>query len=174
MSLQKIALITAMMVNVSPSFAQNSVPDFGQFPIADSDQFSGTPAPVDIFSCPGANNFRTQLQNGAAKGPNYAGRYTIVTLSCGPMCQNNWLIDAPTGKIVGQFQSKIYARYQPDSTLLVVNPPDPDIKRGYEKEPQLSVWNTIETKYQVFQNTKFKVLQKNKWVDLCSWKSGGN
>ena len=174
MSLQRIAFVVAMTMNVSPSFAQNSLPHFEQFPIADSDQFLGTPAPVDIFSYPGANKFRAQLEDGAAKGPNYAGHYTIVTLSCGTMCQDNWVIDAPTGKIVGEFKSKIYLRYQPDSTLLVVNPPDPDIKKGYDRDPQQPIWKTIETKYQVFQNAKFEVVQKNKWVDLFDWMSGGN
>lgn len=173
MSLQKLAFITAMMVSVSPSFAQNSLPRFAQFPVADSDQFAGTPASVDIFSYPGASKFRTQLQEGAAKGPNYAGHYTIVTLPCGQMCQDNWVIDAPTGKIVNRFQSKIYVRYQPDSTLLIVNPPDPDMKKGYEREPQLPVWKTIETRYQTFQNAKFEMVQKNKWVDLFNWMSGG-
>lgn len=170
----KIAFVMAMVASLTPSFAQNSLPAFRQFPIQESDQLIGAPAAVDLFSYPGAKKFRTQIQEGAAKGPNYAGHYTIITISCGKMCQDNWVVDAQTGKIVGKFKSKIYARYQPDSTLLVVNPPDPEIKRGYEKDPQHPIWQTIETRYQVLQNAKFDVVQKNKWVNLLDWMSGGN
>jgi hypothetical protein len=54
------------------------------------------PAPVVLASKP-ARAFRTQLREAAAKGPNFAGHYTIATWGCGAGCEDWAIIDAATG-----------------------------------------------------------------------------
>lgn len=60
--------------------------------------WSGTPAKArqdTRFS----RLFRTALKNGAAKGPNFAGRFTIVEFGCGTACANWAVVDARTGQV---------------------------------------------------------------------------
>jgi hypothetical protein len=60
--------------------------------------WSGTPAKArqdTRFS----RLFRTVLKNGAVKGPNFAGRFTIVEFGCGAACVNWAVVDARTGQV---------------------------------------------------------------------------
>jgi len=148
----------------SPGHAE--YPDFAQNPVSDIDMFDGTPAPVDILSYPKAVNYRKQLTDGAAKGPNFAGHYTVVTIECGTLCQENWIVDAQTGKIVNKIHSELYTRYQPDSNLLIVNPADPDIKISYEKHPQAANWDKIKTSYVLWDNNKFYTIHQDNWTNV--------
>jgi hypothetical protein len=70
--------------------------------------------------------FRTVIRIGAAKGPNFAGHYTIVEWGCGSNCVVYAVVDALTGKV---FDSKlppvnnVYPcglSYKLESTLFVV------------------------------------------------------
>ena len=54
---------------------------------------------MDLASYPGASRFRTRLREGAAKGPNFAGHFTVVTWGCGSSCQEHAIVDAQTGKV---------------------------------------------------------------------------
>lgn len=85
--------------------------------------FRGTPAPVDLESAPGAREFRTVLREGAAAGPNFAGRYTVVVWGCGSPCQRFAVVDAKTGEVTfGPRSLTVGARYRLDSELLVADP----------------------------------------------------
>ncbi len=160
----KPALLAFMILGSSSSFAQ--YPDFAQNPVPDREMFEGTPAPVDILSYKDAEEYRVQLTAGATKGPNFAGHYTIVTTECGPLCQENWVVDAQTGKIKDKIHSELYARYQPDSNLIIVNPPDPDIKVGYEKDPGAAQWREIKTSYILWSDDKFNLIHQDNWTNV--------
>lgn len=75
---------------------QGAVPRYEDFPVAKI--YKGKPAPP-VLSSPDARTFRTRLREGAAKGPNFAGRYTIVGWGCGSSCQQLAVVDAQTGKV---------------------------------------------------------------------------
>ena len=57
------------------------------------------PAPVDLASNRSAREFRTVLKDGAAKGPNFAGHFTIVGWGCGTSCLQWAIVDATTGRV---------------------------------------------------------------------------
>lgn len=59
-----------------------------------------TPTPLDLASYPGARRFRTVLRNGARRGPNFAGHYTVVSWGCGSPCTEFVIVNGWTGKIV--------------------------------------------------------------------------
>jgi hypothetical protein len=73
------------------------LPVFEDFPAVEI--FKGKPARVDLGSHPDAHRFRTRLTQGAAKGPNFAGHFTVVMWHCGTSCQTMALVDAKTGPV---------------------------------------------------------------------------
>lgn len=76
---------------------QEKLPRYEDFPV--SKIFRGKPARPLLARNPQARNFRTRLKEGALKGPNFAGHYTIVTWGCGSGCQQLAIIDAQTGRV---------------------------------------------------------------------------
>src|SRR5262249_54869459 len=46
-----------------------------------------------------ARMFRTVIRNGAEKGPNFAGHYTIVSWGCGTACVTVAIVDAISGEV---------------------------------------------------------------------------
>jgi hypothetical protein len=58
--------------------------------------FKGKPAPALLAR---NERFRTVIRRGAAKGPNFAGRFTVVGWGCGAGCVAAVLVDAATGRI---------------------------------------------------------------------------
>lgn len=158
--------LMSIMLNITPSYGEKALPDFSQYKVKTTDVMKGKPKPVDLSSYKGAKTYRTKLREGAKAGPNFAGHYTIVTYGCGTQCQDNWVIDERTGKIIDRFESAIGSKYQLDSDLLIVNPPDPDLKKAYEEHPEQPILGDLETTYKVLKNGKFDVVHKTKWVDV--------
>jgi len=89
--------------------------------------YDGSLADLDENSHPDAGTFRTSLQEGLRNGVNFAGKYTVVTVGCGSTCQQHFIIDRTTGKIIEKIQSSIGAKYSSDSRIFIVNPPDSTI-----------------------------------------------
>ena len=160
----KTTFLIAGVMGAMPAYA--ALPNFAEHPVHPEEIFKETPRPVDLSSYPGAKTFRTKLKEGAERGPNFAGHYTIVTYGCGTQCQDNWIIDAKTGKILDRFSSILSTKYQSDSLLIIINPPDPDLKRGYENDPNAPFWSAIQTTYNIWKDNKFSVIYKDKWVNL--------
>lgn len=150
---------------VGSSSLQATLPKFSDYAVPHSLLFTGVPAPVDFSSYKDANTYHTILSKGAEKGPNFAGHYTVVSFGCGTQCQDNWIIDAVTGKIHARFSSIIGQKYQVDSLLMVVNPPEEQLKRAYEQYPDQPLLGEMDTTAQVWENNEFKVIQTIKWVD---------
>jgi len=97
------ALIVFIMLAVFGVNAQTSVPTsserllrFEDYPATEI--FKGSPAPPKLRR-PGDRLFRTKIREGAAKGPNYAGHYTIATWGCGTGCVSIAIVDAKNGRI---------------------------------------------------------------------------
>ena len=151
---------------IGPSYAKIKVPTFETYRLSEKAIFKGLPADVDLTSYKGARTFRTKLREGAKQGPNFAGHYTVVTIGCGTQCQQNWIIEARTGKILDSFPSIVGIAYQLNSLLLVVNPPDPHLKNAFAEHPEQPLLGTMETTYKILQDHKFDILYQAKWVDI--------
>ncbi|HET7025543.1 MAG TPA: hypothetical protein VFI39_10105 [Gemmatimonadales bacterium] len=102
-----VANAWANTVALTPWAEAHGAPTLQQFPVAEV--YRGRPAPVDFRPVPRAREYRTVLEEGAAAGPNFAGRYTVVVWGCGSPCVQFAILDAPTGHIL---------LYQPDSTYI--------------------------------------------------------
>ncbi len=85
--------------------------------------FSRTPAPVNFGSAEGARRFRTVLREGAAKGPNFADHYTVITWGCGSPCVLMAIVDADDGHVF-MYGTSFVRRpmFRRDSRLLVDDP----------------------------------------------------
>ena len=77
---------------------RKDAPRFGMYPAKTLEKTR--PAPVDLNSDPSARMFRTRLRNGAAKGPNFAGHYTVVVWGCGASCVTFAIVDSLTGRVI--------------------------------------------------------------------------
>ncbi|MCP2044150.1 hypothetical protein [Pontibacter sp. HSC-36F09] len=86
--------------------------------------YRGRLAPLDEASLTDARQFREALQEGLKQGVNFAGRYTVVTMECGPTCQEHYVVDRQDGKVLDKLQSSTGAQFSPDSRIFIVNPPD--------------------------------------------------
>ena len=120
-------------------------PRFEDYPATTS--FKGRPAPAKIVSSK-AKLFRSAIRNGASKGPNFAGHYTLVPWGCGSSCRQFAIVDAQNGTVyipAGQMvlltdpwtqndplAAEEPVRFRKDSRLLIL------VGGGYiGKKPQL-------------------------------------
>ena len=76
---------------------QMAAPTFDQYKITEA-PFKGKPAPP-VLKTAEERQFRTVIRTGAAKGPNFAGGYTVVEWGCGGGCVSVVVVDAATGEI---------------------------------------------------------------------------
>jgi hypothetical protein len=162
----KTFLFSTIFICPMNMYADSELPEFSKYPIQESDKLIGEPSPVDMGSYPGASTYKTKLQEGAQGGPNFAGHYTIVAIGCGTQCEEDWVIDAKTGKIIDKFSSIIGVKYQLDSKLLIINPPDAQLKAAYEAHPEQPLLGTMETIYEVLKEGSFSILRSRRWADL--------
>ncbi len=159
----KTTLLAFILFGATPLYAV--LPDPSAYPVPSEAMFKGEPASVDFSSYEGAAKFKTKLIEGAKRGPNYAGHYTVVSIGCGTQCQESWVLEAQTGKIVDKIPSVIGVKFQLNSTLMVVNPPDEQLKKAYEAHPEQPLLGTMETTYQILKDNKFDVVLKEKWAE---------
>jgi len=61
--------------------------------------FAGKPATPNFSTHKEARRYRALLRNQSKTGPNFAGHYTIVTISCGTSCAIIAVVDAQTGDV---------------------------------------------------------------------------
>ena len=96
---------------------------FEDYPATDT--LRQKPAPVNLRSYKLATQFRTVLRNGAGRGPNFAGAFTIVTWGCGSSCRILAVVSARSGRVYGPWlQYQVAVAYRYDSRLLLVDSPD--------------------------------------------------
>jgi len=94
---------------------------FEAFPV--KEKYSGKAAPLDLVSHEDARLYQKTLTRGLATGSNFAGKYTLVSIECGDLCQDNYIIETQTGKVTDKVQSSTGVSFRPDSRLLILNPP---------------------------------------------------
>lgn len=111
-------------------------PSFDQFRV--DEVFKGTPIEPHLNTA-FARNFGTAIREGAARGPNFAGRFAIVQWGCGSECVQMAVVDEKSGAVYrGPFATLAFSpsriwhgngpdadRFEPvtfrlDSRLLVV------------------------------------------------------
>lgn len=100
---------------------------FDRYPAANV--YKGRPAPAKLVTAE-QREFRTVLRNGAKKGPNFAGHFTVVEWGCGSNCIAMAVVDAITGVVYDQNMPQMNqsgicgAQYKLTSTLFVVETSD--------------------------------------------------
>ena len=142
---------------------QGKLPRYEDFPV--SKIFKGKPAQPLIAGNPQARTFRTRLREGAPKGPNFAGHYTIVTWGCGSSCQQLAIVDAQTGRVYfpKALSTAVYSmmnspdeaglKYRLNSRLLVLV--------GWPNE-EIDMENLDGTFYYKWENNDLKLIHKVK------------
>lgn len=154
------------------SFPKKAVllPSFENFPVAEEDVFRGTPAPVNFSSMPEALHYKTVITEGAKRGPNFAGHYTIVTWGCGSPCQISAVVDAITGNIVayaGDSLSTGYGvKYKINSKMLVVDDPGESLKNFAKENTRM----LFPTRYLVMENSELKLIGEYDLLTGKNWK----
>jgi len=104
--------------------------------------YKGHPAPAKLVTAE-QREFRTVLRNGAKKGPNFAGHFTVVEWGCGSNCIAVAVVDAVTGVVYDQDMPQMNqsgicgAQYKLTSTLFVVETSD---KPNGDCRPELYRW----------------------------------
>jgi len=89
-------LVILLAQTSAPSRPIESMPRFESYPVVE--KFKGTPA-RPILRTSEQRSYRTRIREGAKKGPNFAGHYTIVEWGCGSGCLSIAIVDAATGMV---------------------------------------------------------------------------
>jgi hypothetical protein len=137
-------VILGLLLSVLQAGASSDrLPAFDDYRV--TEVYKGAAAPVDLRSYPGARRFRTRLTEGGAKGPNFAGRFTVVTWGCGTSCEQVAIIDAVTGKVHFPLRRGISNGicFRLGSSLLITDPIDRETLEGWEG--RLPAW--LKTRY---------------------------
>ena len=87
-------LCAVLWVGLVASMAEP--PRLQDYPVTDI--FRGKPS-APVLSTKEARMFRTELRRQAARGPNFAGHYTLALWGCGAGCANGAVIDARSGQV---------------------------------------------------------------------------
>lgn len=98
--------------------------------------------------------FRTRIKEECEnKERLFAGHYTLAYWGCGSPCQMSVLIDRKTGKIYDAPTASLGYKFQKDSRMLIVNPPD---SLGYYGKcsyckPEIYILNERTKKFELKQ-----------------------
>jgi hypothetical protein len=146
-------------LNVSAQARKNLPPRFEDFAVVE--RFKGRPAPVNLRSHRQARRFRTVLRDGAKKGPNFAGHYTVTYWGCGTECIIFGITDARRGKVyIAPFNAGYGLDYRIDSRLLVVNPPK-ELEGRFGTE-DLERYHYVESLYFKWDGTRLRLIHPKK------------
>jgi len=144
-------------------FAQTAVsgtePKFSDYPVRVSSH-AGSASPK--LTTPGQRKFRTMIRDGAARGPNFAGHFTIAEWGCGTSCVQLVVVDNESGSVyespfgslpkafvclgAGADPDEMGIFYKPDSSLLIV--------RGCPNDKDCGAM------YYLWTGARFKVLRR--------------
>lgn len=95
---------------------------FENFPVPEGN-YDGNVAAVDMSGVLSAISKDTIMGYIETLGPNFAGKYTIVTWGCGVDCQHSVVVDRENGEIINHGILAAHGlSYSKDSRLLIVNP----------------------------------------------------
>ncbi|MER2996827.1 hypothetical protein [Pontibacter populi] len=111
-----------------------------------ANMYRGKLAPADEASHTDAHAFKNALREGMAKGVNFAGKYTVVTVGCGTACQQHFIVDRESGKIVEKIEGSTGAKYSPNSRIFILNPPDSTINYNNCKDCAPQAYELVDGK----------------------------
>ncbi|MCX2741623.1 hypothetical protein [Pontibacter anaerobius] len=114
--------------------------------------YRGKLAPLDEDSHTDARTYRTILKQGMEQGVNFAGKYTVVSIGCGTSCQQHFVIDRQSGKVLDKIQGSMGASFSADSRLFILNPPDEAVNYSECKQ--------CEPEAYTFEAGKFRKLEQ--------------
>jgi hypothetical protein len=115
---------------------------------------------IDFAHNPDAEAFRTRLRAGLASGPNFAGKYAVVSFGCGVSCQNNMIVNVESGRVIGEINTNYGAQYNIDSALLVANEPDLEAHRQFTMSAVRSIGYFVVENDQLKQVLELEVRYK--------------
>lgn len=98
MFVRLLFLLGICFTSVAPAISQEKPPDPKDYPVAARDRYKKKPVSPKIGTRR-ARTYRTVIREGAKLGPNFAGRYTIVTWGAGLGTFSMAVVDAKTGNI---------------------------------------------------------------------------
>ena len=128
---------------------------FREYPV--STFYAGGAAPIDFDNHSELKRFRTRLNQGIQKGPNFSGKYRVVEWGCGTSCSQVVIVDVETGKIRASATACGGSRFQLDSRLLIL---DPGLAEGDLYAPI-----GCETKFYLFENDQLQALDVSRKVE---------
>lgn len=131
--LAAVALAFGCGERPAPRFEPERPPAFEDYPAGA--RWEGTPAVPDLASHPDGSRFGAALWQGSRRGPNFAGRYTIVSRRCGRLCREFAIVDAETGRVHPGLSDTPPFAFRLDSRLIVFEAPTPEGGATYY------VWN---------------------------------
>ena len=136
--------------------AAGPLPTFDQFKV--TGKFTGKPA-APVLRTRTHQEFRTAIREAVAKGPDFAGHYTIAEWGCGAGCVSMAVVDNATGRILdAPFSVLAYdvsrsyeggeeqLEHHADSSLLIA--------RGCPEEKNCGTY------YYEWADNRFKLLRK--------------
>jgi hypothetical protein len=85
-----------LLLGIASALSAQKTPQLEDYPVTSI--FTGTPA-APKFQTAGQRRFRTVIRDGAAKGPNFAGHYTIAQWGCGTGCVQMAVVDLQSGDV---------------------------------------------------------------------------
>ena len=135
-----------------PTTNQDQRPEFKDFPA--TKLFQSVPAQVNFNSFPDAATYKTQLSQQAAKGPNFAGHFTVVEIGCGSNCQAHVIVDAENGNVYGGIATERGIGINLNSNLYIADPPYAAGTNAYADDPTA----TLPARYYVWDGTTLKLV----------------
>jgi hypothetical protein len=104
-------VLLLLVLSVASATGQNENPPsypFTQYPAGRL--YKGKPVPPKLIT-PAQREFRTVIRRGEAKGPNFAGHYTVVEWGCGSNCVVFAVVDAVNGKVYDRGMPSVNDQY---------------------------------------------------------------
>lgn len=102
---------------------------------------------VDVNNTEFAKKYRTMITQSFDFGfTNFAGKYILNYWGCGSPCAIGVIINVDNGKIAELPVSSAGYKYQIDSRMLIVNPPDSIdyYYNSFQYEPSIYIFDTIQ------------------------------
>ncbi|MHA6247727.1 hypothetical protein ACXYMU_07315 [Pontibacter sp. CAU 1760] len=117
--------------------------------------YSGQLASLKPSSDSHAGRYKSEIVKAMEQGINFAGKYTIATVSCGENCQEHFVINRISGKIVESIKGNTGTVYNPDSRLLILNPPDSTIDYDACKACHPQVYEFVDDTFRKLPHDAF-------------------
>ena len=127
-------------------------PEFDQYPVKPGEQLLEF---VDLSTIPEFEIYHDRFESAVGRAPDFAGHYVSVSFGCGTACQSILFVDTLTGQVIHGETASAGFCYQPDSSMIIINPYIADY---YEGEPP--AW--ASTQYYKLEDDQLILLERTK------------